>query len=200
MPFMYTSATADLGILEGRLTAARAAALDELLPANIPTDLTDLYIDTQVIVNQRLTAARAAALDELLAANIPTDLTNIEADTAGLAGAAMRGTDAGLLAANYLGHQMTHYAYGGNLAQNTSFIPPSGTVVTLAHIAFTVIAANDWFFWIGATGNVVVDAFNQDEGDLQRGINAWMVCDGTDGFRNNTAGAQDILLRGVTLA
>ena len=169
MPFAYTSATADLGILEGRLTAARAAALDELLAANLPADI--------------------AAIDT--AAMRGTDGVDV---------AAMRGTDVALLAASYLGHQMTHYAYGGNLAQNTSFIPPSGTVVTLAHIDFNVIAENDWIFWIGAVANQVVDSFVQDEGMNKRAMNAWMVCDGTDGFRNNTAGAQDILLRGVTLA
>ncbi|GAI27550.1 unnamed protein product [marine sediment metagenome] len=62
---MFSAATADLGTLEGRLTAARATALDELLAANIPTDLADLIADLVVIL----------------------------ADVTGLAGAAMRGTD-----------------------------------------------------------------------------------------------------------
>jgi len=93
---MYTSATADLGILEGRLTAARAAALDELLAANIPTDLSgitagmvtalaDLVIINAILTPEiadilgdttaleaRLTAARAGYLD-----NIDADLKEL---------------------------------------------------------------------------------------------------------------------------
>lgn len=77
-------AKADLTTLETRLSAARATALDELLAANIPTDLTGL-------------AADIAAISVLLT----TEIADILADVTGIAGEAMRGTDSALLAASY---------------------------------------------------------------------------------------------------
>jgi len=68
---------ADIDTLLARLTAARAAALDEITPArmseldpaNIPFD-----IDTLLA---RLTAARAAFLDELGPLNMPADIDTL---------------------------------------------------------------------------------------------------------------------------
>ena len=77
MPFNYSVSVqpiaTDVTTLLSRLTAARAAGLDELLAGAIPADLFWLI----------------------------TNLTTVVADTAGLAGDAMRGTDGGALAASW---------------------------------------------------------------------------------------------------
>ena len=50
MPISGSPAPADLSVLEGRLSAARATALDELLAANLPTDIANLNAQNVAIL------------------------------------------------------------------------------------------------------------------------------------------------------
>ena len=69
----WTDAMAtDLTAALAAYTVARAAYLDELAAANIPSDIDDLLA--------RLTAARAGYLDELAAANLPSDVDDLLSD------------------------------------------------------------------------------------------------------------------------
>jgi len=114
---MYTSATADLGILEGRLTAARAAALDELLAANIPTDLTGIIATQATLATAANLAIVAGYLDteinEIIndIAIVQTDLTAILADVTGIAGQALKA--------------YSEYEYEGDLGAAASYTPPA---------------------------------------------------------------------------
>jgi len=204
MPFMYSSATADLGILEGRLTAARAAALDELLAANIPTDLANNLTAIQLNELETDAATRVAAIQANLA-NIETDTiaigaetTAILADVTGIAGAAMRGTDNSLLAANY--KSFSTYYYTGALADGTVYVPAADTIVHLGYIDRTPPAEVDWFVKGPPGVNLpLIDAFLHICGQNKRTIKGPVWCDGTNiGFNNKTGGQGTIHLMGVS--
>jgi len=163
MPVQYTAATADLGILEGRLTAARAAALDELLAANIPTDLIN-------IAGQNT--------------NLQIDATAILADVGGLAGAAMRGTDGVDVAAMRgtdgaaLATQFDNGYTEEEIANGASLLPDDGLIITgiTCDQATCTLCADDAF----SDTEVVVDtaegtAISIAADDVEM---VFMACDG----------------------
>ncbi len=197
MPFFFSSATPDLGILEGRLTAARAAALDELLAANLPTDVAALNAQNVLIL-----ADTVALLADVLVINqlLTPEIADILADVTGLAGAAMRGTDNAFLAAN-AGFQMSAYSYGPTaLADGAFFVPPAQTLVTQAVLKDSTVDANNEFYWSDTLTNLISDAFSIDEINSKRGIPRVIYCDGTNvKIRNNTGAQQELQLRGLTL-
>jgi len=180
MPFSYTSATADLGILEGRLTAARAAALDELLAANIPGDLTG-------IANQNV----------LILTGIGVPVASLAADIAAVL-AAERGTDLALLAATY--EIWAAYYYSAQLANNTTYVPAEGNLVDLAIIQNPVAGQGDFGLYHGAEG-WQVDAFDLALSADKQAVQGPIWMDGTDlGFRNVSGGALTLYLYGRVIS
>lgn len=197
MPVQYTAATADLGILEGRLTAARAAALDELLAGNLPTDVAANL--TAIQLNE-LEADALARANAILAnqANIETDTIQIGVDTAGLAGAAMRGTDGVDVAAMRgtdgaaLAAQFDNGYTEENIAQGAALLPDDGLIVTgitSAEDTATLSADNTH------DNETVMDSIDNtaiviNDGKVKM---VFMACDGSRVVIDNTkAGASDI--------
>lgn len=93
------------------------------------------------------------------------------------------------------------YRYTGSLAAATLFVPPAGTIVFMAAMEFVVLAINDWFFNDATlAGNpVLADSFAQNIVDDKNVMQGIFMCDGVRGFYNDTGGARDILLLGVSM-
>lgn len=137
------------------------------------------------------TAARAAAIDELLAGNLPTDIAANLTAIGLIPTTAQRGTDNALLAANYLGYQLSRYTYGPTaLNHGMSYTPPDKTLVTQAILDDATVDAQTEFYWSdNETGETIADAFIIADTPNKTVINRAVMCDGTNTRIYNVTGA-----------
>lgn len=181
MPFNYSVSVAPLIAGIAALNAQNVLILADTGP---------ILVDTGTTL-----PATLVTIFELL----NTEIAEILADVTGIAGAAMRGTDNALPAADY----QSEYTYVDVIANGAAFVPPSGTVIYSAYIDFDCIAITDWFYAMRGAGDVcTVDSFVQSpllNGSWERFIVGPLYCDGTALLKNNTGAQRAIEVIGMSL-
>jgi len=110
---------------------------------------------------------------------------------------AMRGTDSGFLAANYLGLQFTPYTYYGAIAAGASYVPAAKTIVMVANMS-GIDAADDFELLYDT---IPVASVTNANGPTLRGFYGAIYCEGTNiKFKNNDDAQNNLALEGVTMA
>ncbi len=160
----------------------------------------DVAISSRAVAGaaMTLTAAERLVVQALIIDDVTpfsgADIAAILADVTGIAGAAMRGTELALLAANY--KSFSAFYYTAALADSASYTPPADTILDIAFLqAATVAAEEDWILYWGVvgSGSPFLDAFDQFVTLNKLTIKGPVYCDGTNVKVGNFTGAEKTL-------